>query len=226
MSELIARFNDLWEAERRERQLVPHMQSVALVRSETRVARPVHKRFERQCDVPGIEDASAREEVRDSGRDHESTHTDTVDRLPRIGGVLLVAVGDWVLEALERLPDGLNGGEPLQACHPVPAGDDEPEREAVLQLQRVAVHLVGEQDFLADSPLDPEAPRMARLPVALDPAFGAVEDDLGGFGLEASVREQVAQRCPGPLGGADPPATGGSQAGAEATLARCPRTPA
>ena len=48
--------------------------------------------------------------------------------------------------------------EPLHVRHPVPAGNDQPQRIAVLGRQRLPVHRVDEQHLVAERILEREAP--------------------------------------------------------------------
>jgi hypothetical protein len=112
-------------------------------------------------------------------------------------------VRDRLLPALERLVDDGDRLEPLDVRHPVPAGDDEAEREAVLWRQRLTVDLVREQHLVAERLGDGEAPLVRVLDLSLDAAVEAGEDDLRRVGREPRVLKDRPERCAGPLGRAD-----------------------
>jgi hypothetical protein len=89
----------------------------------------------------------------------------------------------------ERLGDDRDPRQPLDLRHPVPAGDDQAEREAVLGEERAAVHPVGEEDVVAQRLPD----RQAALVLLALPAFDAPvepgEDDLDGVGGRTGLGE-------------------------------------
>ena len=99
--------------------------------------------------------------------------------LTRVVRVCLVAVGDGLLVALERLGDRRDPREPLDAGHAVPAGDEQAHRGAVLRLERPAVHLVGEQHLGAQRLGEREAALVVVLDAALHAVVGAGEHELG-----------------------------------------------
>ena len=68
-------------------------------------------------------------------------------------------------------PIDLDLGQPLHRRHRVPAGDDQPQRVAVLDRQRVAVHGVGEQRLGAARVVDRQA-ALERDRVGRDPSTG------------------------------------------------------
>jgi len=104
--------------------------------------------------------------------------------------VLLVAVADGLLEPVEGLVRDLDGGEPLDAGHAVPAGNDQAQREAVLRWQGLPVHLVGEQDFRAGRLGDGQAAGVRLVLPALQPAVGAAGNDLDRLGKQTGLVEQ------------------------------------
>ena len=83
-------------------------------------------------------------------------------------GVAHDPVRAGLLVALELVLDRGDRAEPLHVGHPVPAGHDQPHREAVLRKERRAVHLVREQDVVAERLGDAEAARVVVLAAALD----------------------------------------------------------
>ena len=112
-------------------------------------------------------------------------------------------VGDVLLPAGERLGHGGDRAQPLHVRHPVPAGDDQPERKAVLRRKRLPVDLVGEEDLVALRLGDREAPLVGVLDVALDAAVEPAEDDLLRLRGEAGLLEERRERRARPLGRAD-----------------------
>src|SRR4029078_4651054 len=86
---------------------------------------------------------------------------------------LAYVVGDVLLPAGERVGHGGDRTQPLHVGHPVPAGDDQAEREAVLGRKRLPVDLVGEEDLVALRLGDWKAPLVGVLEVALDDAAEA-----------------------------------------------------
>ncbi len=73
----------------------------------------------------------------------------------------------------------------------------------MLRQQRRAVHLVGEQDVLAERLVEPEAPRVVVLDLALDAAVEAGEDEVAGGFRESRLLEDRSERRSGPLGRPD-----------------------
>src|SRR4029077_2997767 len=57
----------------------------------------------------------------------------------------------------EQLTDRLNLREPFDGCHGVPPGNDDPQRIAVHDRERLSVHRVGKQHLRRLSVLDPQA---------------------------------------------------------------------
>src|SRR3954451_6235725 len=89
---------------------------------------------------------------------------------------------------------GLDLGEPLAGGDvAVETGDDHPDREAVLDRQRLAVHAEGEHRV---GRLERRAGRGADRH-----AVRGAADQLGGTGSDAVLPEEVAQRDPEPAGG-------------------------
>ena len=73
----------------------------------------------------------------------------------------------------------------------------------MLRRQRLAVHLVGEQDVRHQRVVEAEASLVGLLLAALDPAVEAGEGDLHGGLPQPGVLEQRHQRRPAPAGRAD-----------------------
>jgi hypothetical protein len=120
-----------------------------------------------------------------------------------------------IVRVLEETSEGLPGrddlGQPLHRGDRVPAGNDEPDREAVPHRQRRAVHLVGEQRARAHGLADRQAPLEPdrRGQAGERTAVRAAEDQLAGAVQDAGAIEHVCQPGPGPLSrahGAEPPA--------------------
>src|SRR4029079_8375702 len=66
-------------------------------------------------DPTRIDESTAREEVGDAGRAHQRPNPDVADRDARIIGIGLEPVGAGLLVAFERLGDGLDPAQPLDA---------------------------------------------------------------------------------------------------------------
>src|SRR5258708_9955603 len=64
--------------------------------------------------------------------------------------------------------------------HPIPAGDDEPDREAMLRGQRLPVHGVREKDFVPATFCNREASLVLLLDIALDASIESCEHNVGG----------------------------------------------
>ena len=104
--------------------------------------------------------------------------------------------------------DGLDRRQPLDRRHPVAARHDQPDRRAVRRWQRLAVESVG-HERLARLRLDNRHATMERdrpgrewrvLHLAL---VHALEDEAGGIGRHAGLRQQVGDAHARPLRGAD-----------------------
>src|SRR4029078_6892122 len=107
------------------------------------------------------------------------------------------------LFALDRLLAAADLREPLDVGHAVPAGHDQPEREAVLRRQRSAVHLVGDEAPPAHGLGDGEAGLAALLELALPPAVEAREHDVDPVAGRTGLLEQLGERDAAPTRGAD-----------------------
>ena len=133
------------------------------------------------------------------------------DRLARVAPAVaaFVDVVRGLEEAVERLRDHPDVGEPLDRGDRVPAGHDQPERVAVPDRERLAVHRVGEQRARLQGVAYREAAlETDRVRRAVDRALvGAAEDHLAGTGPDPGAGENVGQARPGPLGGAHGPGT-------------------
>ena len=73
----------------------------------------------------------------------------------------------------------------------------------MLRWERGAVHLVREQDLVAQGIGDREAALVVVLDLLLDPAIGTGEHELHGLVERSGLLEQRPQWGPGPRGGAD-----------------------
>src|SRR3954447_3428902 len=187
---------------RAEPSVVPALPAVdahldALDRSEARPGAAANRAPTR------LEDALARREVGHSRRDHQRAR-----HHPRHGLALLVLrladpVAASLLVAAERAVDDFDAVQPLDARHPVPAGDDEPKREAVLRRERLPVHLVRQQHLLAERRVQRKA-ALVHLPLAtLDAAVESAKHDLTCAVAHSGFVEQRPERHPGPVGGPD-----------------------
>src|SRR5581483_648428 len=151
----------------------------------------------------GVHDPVAREEVRDTRRRHQRPRPDARERDPLVVLVAPQPVRARLLVAVERpLEDG-DPLEPLHVRHAVPAGDDEPQRGAVLRRKRRAVQVVGEQDVLPKGLVERQAPFVRLLDAAIDAPVGAGEEHLLRPLGNTRLDEQRAQRNAGPLPGPD-----------------------
>ncbi len=160
-------------------------------------------RATRQLHGPRVEDACARQERRESGRHHQAAHPDPFDRCPGVRlGVAEAVTGD-VLIAHERGLEHPDAGEPLHVRHPVPARDDQAKREAVLRRQRLAVHLVGEEQVRSARLGERESALVVLLDVALDAVIQPGERDVDGASQGFRLRQQRRERGPGPRRGSD-----------------------
>jgi len=102
--------------------------------------------------------------------------------------------------ALEGHVGDLDLVQPLDRGDRVPPGDDDAQREAVVERQRVAVHRVGEQHRRLVCVLDAEAPLETARLRRVTRSVGAAKDQLGRTGLDAGVLEHGSQRHARPLG--------------------------
>jgi hypothetical protein len=139
-----------------------------------------------------VGEAAAGREVGDPRRDHQRADDHAVDRSARVVGRLAEAVAARVLIAGERLGQHRDAREPLDVGHPVPAGDDEPQRVAVLRRQRPAVQGVGEQHLVAHRLGERKRALVVLLHVALDTAVEPGEDDLHRVVGDTGLLEQRA----------------------------------
>ena len=139
-------------------------------------------------------------EVGDPGRDHQRAREHPRDRLPRVVGRLAEAIAAGLLVALEGLVEDGDPIEPLDAGHPVPAGHDQAQREAVLGRQRLAVHRVGDQHLVAKRLGQRQAALVLLHLAALEAPIETPEEHLHRLPLEPRLVEQAAQRDAGPLG--------------------------
>src|ERR1051325_6687462 len=153
--------------------------------------------------LAGLRGSVAHEVLRDPGRHEQRARHDPLDRRALLVFGLPHPVRLKLLVAGERLVDHLDLGQPLDAGHPVPAGDDEAQRETVLRRERLAVHLVGEQQVVAERFPEREAALVALLDVAVDAPVEAGEEHLDGPLPNARLFEQRPQRGAGPARGAD-----------------------
>ena len=151
----------------------------------------------------GVDDPVARVEVGHARRRHQRSRAHARHR----PAVLVLARPDAVarrdLVPRERLRRHGDLGQPLDVGHAVPAGNDEPEREAVLRRQRSAVHLVRENGAALECLVNRQAALVALLDVALHAAVEAAEDDVDRVGPDPCLLEQGRERHPGPPSGAD-----------------------
>src|SRR5215813_5674820 len=154
-------------------------------------------------DAPACDGSLAREEVGEAGRNQERARTDSLDGLAAIFSIALVSVRDRLLITLEPLRQRLDPNQPLDVRHPVPAGNEQPQRGAVLRLERATVHLVGEENLRALRIVEAETARVIVLAPLLDPVIGPDEDDLHGTRLDPRILEHARERGASPFCGAD-----------------------
>src|SRR6266550_5448248 len=100
---------------------------------------PSRPRATAELDRTGSDHPGPGEEVREPRWDHQRAREDPghVDAL--IVRVITSSIREH-LEPLEPVRNGFDPGQPLHARHAVPAGDEEPQRRAVLREQGLAVH--------------------------------------------------------------------------------------
>src|SRR5258708_15022888 len=82
----------------------------------------------------------------------------------------------------ESLAEHGDRAKPLDMGHPIPAGDDEPDREAMLRGQRLPVHGVREKDFVPATFCNREASLVLLLDIALDASIESCEHNVCGVG--------------------------------------------
>src|SRR6476646_7161831 len=149
----------------------------------------------------GGDNPFTRIEVRNARRDHEGIHAHARARRALLSRRATEVIARRLLQAVELLVDRLDGVEPFHARHAVPARHDEAQRSAVLRRQRLAVHGIGEQHFLAPSELGFEAARKFVLHAAIESAVGPAENDVFRLALQACAGKQQRERHAGPLRG-------------------------
>ena len=110
---------------------------------------PARPRLARQRNGAGVHQSRPRHKIRHPRRQHQRANPHLADRLPGIIRRVLVAIRLLHLIARERLGDRLYAGKPLDAGHAIPARNQQPQRIAVLRLQRRAVHLIRQQRLVA-----------------------------------------------------------------------------
>src|SRR3979411_1773057 len=93
--------------------------------------------------------------------------------------------------------------QPFDMRHAVPAGDDKAQRKPMLRSQRLAVHLVSDEDFIATRIGHGQAALVVLLDATLHSSIEAGEDNLDGVGERARGLKQRSERRPGPLRVAD-----------------------
>ena len=104
----------------------------------------------------------------------------------------------------------LDAAQPLDIDVARPAGNDEPQRVAVLRAQRLAVLTVGDQDVVH---------RLRHGDAALVAAgVGALGHDPGGALLDAGLAQQERERHAGPLAAARRPCGPGRSSSGHAPL--------
>ena len=149
-----------------------------------------------QCPLAGGEVGQPR-------RHHQRARPDAVERLTLVVLVAAEPVRVRLLVAGEGLCDDGDPGQPLHVRHPVPAGHDQPEREAVLGEERRAVHLVGEQHVVAERLFEGKAALEDLLLAALVAAVEPGEDHLPRAIDRPRLGEQRRERRAAPGRGAD-----------------------
>ena len=108
-----------------------------------------------------------------------------------------------LLVPLEGPVEQLDPLEPLDVRHPVPARNEQAQRETVLRRQRRAVHLVGQEHVVPQRLVQREAALEPLLLPALDAAVEPGEEHLDRSLAHPRLFEQRSQRGAGPAGGAD-----------------------
>src|SRR5260370_26497033 len=107
-----------------------------------------------------------------------------------VGGCLLIT-GESLTEYGDR-------AKPLDLGHPIPAGDDEPDRETMLRGQWLPVHGVREQDFIPATFGNRKASLVLLLDIALDASIESGEYHIGGVvqGLGLVPQRPQPGSCP------------------------------
>src|SRR5205807_9811415 len=93
-------------------------------------------------------------------------------------GIVAQAIAAFVLVPTEWLGDDGDASQPLDIGHAIPAGNDQPQRKAVLRRQRMTVDGVGEEDVLIERVGDTQVALVVLLDAALDAVVETGEDDL------------------------------------------------
>src|SRR5918996_3234553 len=148
-------------------------------------------------------DSRARQELGDPRRDHQRADVDSANRLADLVLIPAEPVGVALLVAVEGLVDHVDAREPLHARHPVPAGNEQPERKAVLRRERHPVHLVREEHVVAERVLERDAARVVLLLAALDAAVEPGEQYLDRAVPDSRLLQQASQRRASPACGPD-----------------------
>ena len=147
---------------------------------------------------PGPQHPRAGHEVGEPGRLEQRARLDAGDRLADLVGLLAQSVGA-VLVPVEALGRDRDPAQPLHVAHAVPARDDDPHREAVLDRQRGAVHLVGHQHVGRHRLGQVQPALVVLLDPALDAVVGAGEDHVDRLVEQAGLGQQVAEADTGPV---------------------------
>ena len=115
-----------------------------------------------------------------------------------LGGTHPIAA--HVLITLERLGEDRDPPQPLHVGHAVPPRHDQAQGRAVLWQKGGAVHLVREQDVVAERIGEREGTFVVLLHLALDAVVGTGEGDLDRARPDPRLLEHTTERCARPFG--------------------------